>query len=632
MREKLILEKLKEGSHITMTDFVKYLKVTDRTVRNEIKLINSIGVKKGFSILNTRGKGYYLEIYNEDNFNKYLNSLEGFDDSVDKNLRVDRIVMILITSREYRTIDSIAEDLGYSRSTIIKDLDDVEIKVKEFDLVVEKRSGFGLKIKGEELLIRKAMAKYIVNIDNFFESEANVEDENLYRKVEEIFIKSIIEFDIKISNLAIENILYHIKTLILRFRRENFLTVGNSELLKDVKSDVYEKISIRVCNEIARSLDIAVPTIEIDYLTTHIVLKSEYSSLDEQFKVKLEGEVDLILAELDDYYLTEFTSNVELKGNLVMHVYSLINRVRNNIQLTNPLLEEVNTRYPIVVSIAISFVDKLCEKYKMVILKDEIGFIALHFATHFEKIKENKLSDIKRIAVICATGGGVSYLIKLKLERIFNNSIIKSFSNIHTDEITPEKYDLVLKATDCNKEYNIPTIFVKNFLDDNELDSIKKHLELNYKKEFTCSKEFEDMIEFKILQGGTKADYKKFLSDECKVLTEKGFVNSDFERLVIEREEKLSTAYVNGIAGPHAIEMNANRDSINVFIFKEPINWGEKKVQIVFLISMVKGSLDLHKKISKIMLKIMEKDRLRKEILNTENRKQFLNLIREFYL
>ncbi|MGL4762741.1 MAG: BglG family transcription antiterminator [Sarcina sp.] len=633
MREKLILEKLKDGGHITMAELVRHLKVTDRTIRNEIKVINSIGVKKGFSILNARGKGYYLEIYNEDNFNAYLVSLDGFDDGVDKDLRVDRIVMILLTAKEYRTIDSIADDLGYSRSTIIKDLDDVEEKVKTFDLGLEKRSGFGLKIKGAEFLIRKAMAKYIFDIDTFFGDEANVEDNELYQRVEEIFIKGIIEYNIKISNLAVENILYHLKTLILRLRRENFLMEDNSEVLEIINHEEYEKISIRVCNEIGRSLNKMIPPREIDYLTTHIVLKSEYSSLDEDFKAKLEDEVIEILEELDKYYGTKFIENQELKSNLVMHVYSLINRARNNVQLSNPLLEEVNTRYPIVVSIAIAFVDKLCEKYKMVVLKDEIGFIALHFATHFEKAKENKLSNIKKIAVICSSGGGIAYLIKLKLERMFSNAIIKSFSNIHTSEITKDKFDLVLKTVDFDRQFDIPTMDVKNFLDDNELDSIKRYLESSFehRDEFISAKDYiTDVISFKELQGGSKVNYIDFLKSESKNLFDKGYVGEDFEGLVLERESKLSTAYVKGLAGPHAIEMNAMQNSINITVFKEPINWGAKKVQIVFFISMKKGNLNLHKKMSKIMLKLIEKDRLRKEVISAGSKKAFMNLIKEY--
>lgn len=635
MREKLILDKLKEKNNTTMNELVKVLNVTDRTIRNEIKVINNIGVKKGFTIMNTRGKGYTLEIYNEENFNSYLNGLNKFDDSYDKEIRVDRIVMMLLIARDYRTIHSIADDLGYSRSTIIKDLDDVEEKISSFDLSIEKRSGFGLKIKGDEVLIRKALAKYISSIDGIFkyESEEEEKDTDLYRRIEEIFINAIIDNGIKISNLAVENILYHMKTLILRFKVKNFLVDNDSDVSDNPNYNVYEKISIKICNEIARSLNIVIPSEEIDYLTTHIVLKSEYSVQDDIFKKEVESDIKDILVELDDYFRTDFALNDELNGNLVMHVYSLINRARNNVQLSNPLLDEVNTRYPIVVSIAIAFADKLCEKYKMVILKDEIGFIALHFATHFEKIRENKLSNIKKIAVICSSGGGVAYLIKLRLERIFSNASIKSFSNIHTDDITSDKFDLVLKAIEFDKVFDIPTVEVRNFLDDNELETIKAHLQSNFngiQASLAKNNSMEELITFKQLQGGSKVNYINFLENESEKLYKNGFVHEDFASLVLEREKKLSTAYEKGIAGPHAIKMNAIKDSINVTIFKESINWGEKKVQIVFFITMKKGSLDLHKKISKVMLKLIEKDRFRKEVIESTDKKEFMNLIKEY--
>ena len=86
-------------------------------------------------------------------------------------------------------------------------------------------------------------------------------------------------------------------------------------------------------------------------------------------------------------------------------------------------------------NISIRFSNMLKEKYNVEVTNDEAGFIATHFAAHMEREKQNKLERFNRIAVICSSGGGSAYLIKLQIESIFKKANVEAFSFTQMEEV-----------------------------------------------------------------------------------------------------------------------------------------------------------------------------------------------------
>ncbi|MNP66488.1 Phosphoenolpyruvate-dependent sugar phosphotransferase system, EIIA 2 [compost metagenome] len=93
------------------------------------------------------------------------------------------------------------------------------------------------------------------------------------------------------------------------------------------------------------------------------------------------------------------------------------------------------------------------------------------------------------------------------------------------------------------------------------------------------------------------------------------------------REQKFTTIYKNGVAGPHPMRMSAIRDCISVTVLKKPLIYEGKPVQLIFLINLGPGQLFLHKEISKLLLVLMEKEDSRNRLLNTNSYEQFMNEI-----
>lgn len=75
---------------------------------------------------------------------------------------------------------------------------------------------------------------------------------------------------------------------------------------------------------------------------------------------------------------------------LLTHVSLLIDRLHNKISYQNPLANELNITYPMMFNIALQFCSMLHEKYNVEVTFDEIGFVAMHFASHMER--KNKVN------------------------------------------------------------------------------------------------------------------------------------------------------------------------------------------------------------------------------------------------
>ena len=73
------------------------------------------------------------------------------------------------------------------------------------------------------------------------------------------------------------------------------------------------------------------------------------------------------------------------------------------------MVHEISVKYPVVFNICIQFADMLEEKYHVKATRDEIGFIATHFAAHMEKELHQNLNSFERIAIVCSSGGGSAF-------------------------------------------------------------------------------------------------------------------------------------------------------------------------------------------------------------------------------
>src|SRR5699024_28429 len=96
-----------------------------------------------------------------------------------------------------------------------------------------------------------------------------------------------------------------------------------------------------------------------------------------------------ILSQIDKKYGLNLSNDQKLLLALSLHLQPAMNRYRYKMNLRNPMLEEIKTKYPFSFEVALTGADSINEKMDISIHENEIGYMALHIQVALERQKKN---------------------------------------------------------------------------------------------------------------------------------------------------------------------------------------------------------------------------------------------------
>lgn len=150
---------------LTVDYIANRLKVSNKTIRNDLKKVEEYVQQKGVKIIKKPRVGILLEgprnkrLELADEIKKSLDFEEPFSPEARKNYILKRLFM----SKGSVTIKELAEELYVSRVTIHKDLRNVEKWLNKFNLKLLKKPNYGIEVVGDEENWRNAVASLIVS-------------------------------------------------------------------------------------------------------------------------------------------------------------------------------------------------------------------------------------------------------------------------------------------------------------------------------------------------------------------------------------------------------------------------------------------------------------------------------------
>lgn len=223
------------------------LGVTTRTIRNDIKEINDILEDFGAVITSEIGLGYTLMISDEERFEDFFEEVKATEKfrnlkniiPSDANERIWYITsqLLLHSLDQTEKLDSysLEEQLFVSDSTFRKDLRTIEKILKEYDLKISETQKKGLHIVGEEARIRFCISQYVFN-----NQETKIKDEQYFYEdvfskkntegVKNILTKAIINYDIKLTDIAFNNLVVHTLIMLKRSERKQHVNYSDKDI------------------------------------------------------------------------------------------------------------------------------------------------------------------------------------------------------------------------------------------------------------------------------------------------------------------------------------------------------------------------------------------------------------------
>ncbi|MDD3745635.1 MAG: BglG family transcription antiterminator [Anaerostipes sp.] len=460
-RSNKILNRIVQKGTGTIKYFADTFYLSERMVRNIIKDLNEELEEKGLPLLvvSKDGQIYFEETGEllEERIRQFIITKDFYTYRLSPTERKTIVAMILLNQDDYCTAATISENLGTSRNTILKDIDEMKKWFLENKLKLESLVQKGYLVSGKERDIRKGILKLIeLNLDCYEYENSEISSafqhlllkqlhyERIIKRIQEIVKKAEQTYHTRFSDFSFTEAVYEILIVLERVRSNKIIAekIGD-EILNSSKYP----ISHFIFTEIEKQYQIVIPPIERKYFVRCLRRKSYIeSSTTNIAEVVIPIMIGETIHKISRRLKISFYLDFSLYDVLVDHMKSAIFRLQNGEVLVNPFGKEIEEKYPVITKITqealIPIEEYIGEKFG----NDEISFLVMYFASIMEK---NRLEDKKKkkvsVCIVGATGRGTMQLLRAGLAEFNDILEIVEIRPVHEIEhIKEEEIEMII--------------------------------------------------------------------------------------------------------------------------------------------------------------------------------------------
>ena len=587
-RQINIIEFLQNNSQwTTIENISKVFDVSSRTIRNDLDCIDCL-LKEYDSKLERKTKvGVKLITKQGESINHII---KGYKNKLCSPEERVLIIALFLLIKENATIEELSEYMEVSKNTLVSDLKLVESMLNEFNISILKKSYHGTFIneKDDEKLGDAFLKLY----NRLPEGQKNQICELLYKcsKIDLQHIRSIIEAVEKENNIqyteeSLDELEITLLYTLCRLLKEEEIPIQkNEDENKDTKLDIIK-------NSIEKVIDKQFNVNKLDYLSK--IFKG--AKIAKNFNTK-EEEVNKITAEILNEFCTilniEINSNSEIIKQMEMHLNVAIYRMKNNLVINNPMLEEIKYKMSFIYGIT----EKILNNKKDIIGVEfpdaEIAYMAMYFGTIFEKYAKGNFSAT--VLLVCNGGLATSSLLKSRMNLMMPEVKIDSICRLKDiDNSLHKDIDFIISTVPLNRsDYKV--IEVNPLLESGDSQKIKSEIYTRwYEKncQYLADKvknedenDLSKIIPEKYAQfEKTIEDWREAIEIAAKPLVKDKKINKSYINDSIRVIETLGNymMFIPEIAFVHATPENVLENAVSVLNLKNQIEFGSKNKSMV---------------------------------------------------
>lgn len=569
---------------VSLQVFTDQFHLSLRSIQTDIAEIKETIKEHGLYIENNKNC-ICMSITNQETANIFMNSIiqdynlnQFFED---QSSRISYIISRLLDSNDYLKSADLADEMYISRSQISNDIKLAKNMLSSYHLTLISKPYYGIKIIGKENDIRNYIIQEKLKIKNLvcdeithsFSSHEHIDDIN------NIVIKILTHSHYIISDIALQNLILHIVTAVNRIKSGHLIHMDSLNI-SPVYAHVIE-ISKNILEKCADIYNFEFNDDEIFFLALNLYGKREFDK-QEFITDEINNLVFLGLYKIKEIFGLDFTSNLNLRISLGLHILPLLTRINTNMQLRNIMTFNIKQKYTLAYDLASTFTNTIIPSDKK-ILDDEIAYVALHFVNY---IDENSPQKKKRMLIISSLRRSETILLQ--------NNILRNFPSIKEVKIISKNS---LSTTNVNN-YNVictteNDIFINNnkiqkisyFLNDTDIKKIELLLD-----GFNGPKDILDCFSEDLFYYGDAPSKNAVIKWLYEMAYKQGLADEKLYHSIMNHENVTSTYFGNYLAIPHPEIFLSETSFISVAILQKPILWDDEYVDIVFLVSIQKNN------------------------------------------
>jgi len=530
---------LDEKQYRPIKYYTEFLNVSDKTLKKDLIVIEEYLNKFNVEL----DKKHSIGVMIKDVWNAKLilhNNIQAQGCKNKKisinNRRIEIIKDMLIDSHKNTSIQKLSDKYYVSKTSIVNDFKYIEEWLSSFNLKLEKTVE-GTQIKGSEVNIRRAIASLLFEYSKGEKNEKTIEElttrldvvtlnglSELFEKNKIIYVNRLLldlekKYKCRIDDPYYINLLTHILISMVRGSKGKPISikekVGNFRAEKDYKE------AVLCINKINRDFGMKLDEEEVYYLYQYFVSFGLIKEVTEnEDKVLNKFDITAITFRnkitkcIEEILQVNIAKDQAIMDKLLLHIRPMLNRMEYDIQISNPLINDIKEQYPILLNVCKAVVLMVSYNLKQKVIPiDEIGYLTLYYQLGLEENSSIK----KRVLVVCHSGYGTSKLLSTKLNRYFPEfEIIESISANRIMNRNLDDIDFIISTVPLDLKSN-SYLLVSTFLNEYDIKNISdfllknkdRHLKIPITTKFIGEYLWEELIYFNKTESEMKNEINK---------------------------------------------------------------------------------------------------------------------------
>lgn len=636
-----------EGRYISSQKIAAAIGLSDRTVRKYLQTIEEKIAKRGARLHSKSGYGYRLSFTDEEQFHLYWQEWRQSDKLVkavgqleEATDRRHYIIHKLFLEAGCPTVLDLAQELYLSKTSVSQLLTEIKDLIRPYGLELPI-SRKGIQITGTELAIRHFIKDYFF-IDSFQNSifsliQNDLLEESHFSDIIMVVIDECRNAQLQLPDFVLHNLVVHLALMMSRIRLGNPIQLASHE--EDEKSIEYQ-VATRILGRLSERFSLAFPEKEAAYISIHLHGGKEMVNSG-QSEDSVTRHLRECLKLLSQLLAVPLETDLHLLDSLKIHFIPLLHRIHNDIQLVNPLTEDIAQQYPRVLAAVKEVFSHMPELQDQTITDDEYTYISLHVLASLEKMS----GQVRyRVLVVCASGYGSARMLKHRLENEFQAEldIVGVVSYLDLAEQTLTGIDFIISSVDLSAVvFLVPVVRVSVLLQQQDIARIRSQMtktiwmgEEPARKIGISEKQEESQIGVQQLFQAEQffyfdqqVDKETVLSQMIQALEEGSNpqFRQDFRKQIAIRENLSSVVYEEVLAFPHPPQALTKKEEVVIAVCRYPICWDSehKQVRFVFLLSPSTGKNERMKLVTPALVSFVHAPDLQQKLQDNPTVQQF---------
>ena len=582
---------LLQNETLPQEELAQRLSVSTRTVRADITALNALLLHYGAQFILTRGSGYQLVIHDPTRY-------QTLEESAPKAQHIprtvaDRIHFLLVrflTSAFSIKLEDLADAWFVSRATLQGDMVDVRERFQRYQLTLETRPRHGMKLFGSEVSIRACLTDLLWELSQQGPLNPLIGEEAFDASVPTLLAgvlqETLTRHHVRLTDAGERFICLYGAVAVRRVSEGYPLADFSAEDVAQNVRDAARELASTLQQLAGKPLAAA----EEEWLCVHLAARQVQDvdpgtiSADDD-----EALVNYILRYINQQYNYNLLDDAQLHADLLTHIKTMITRVRYQIMIPNPLLDNIKQHYPMAWDMTLAAVSSWGKYTPYAISENEIGFLVLHIGVGLERHYNIGYQRQPQVLLVCDTSNAMVRMIEAILQRKYPQlEIAATLSQREYEQREEIAEDFVISTVRISEKEK-PVVTIAPFPTDYQLDQIGKLVLVDRTRPWMLNKYFDE-AHFQVID--TPMDQQALFATLCQQLQQEGFVGAEFHGSVVEREAIVSTMLGDGIALPHALGLLAKKTVVYTVIAPHGIAWGDETAHIIFLLAISKSEYE----------------------------------------